>query len=393
MDGLPLGAETTSDVGTTKTPYLLQALDLTQDQVQNILHDRVVKPDFIFFDLAYWVPSVVHPLGIKSIYLSTSSVLSCIGLVPRLFKKREEWTEIDEIEPPEAYPGSSTAVPLAFEMKDVMYAFSEFNGKISLIRRYVASFSACKAFCFSSCNEMEDPYVDYLKKQYNKEVLLIGPALAEKSETPLDEKWEKWLSGFEVGSVVYCAFGSECILSKEQFQELILGLELTSLPFFVRLKPPEGVETLEAALPEGFQERVKGRGIVHEGWVQQQHILAHPSVGCFVSHAGFGSMWESLASACQIVLIPNVGDQFLNTKFMTKGLKVAVDVERREEDGWFTKENVCKAVKVVMEEGRAFAEELSDNHRKWKDFLTSEGLEAEFYSTFIHKLQDILSCA
>ncbi|PIA30582.1 hypothetical protein AQUCO_05500115v1 [Aquilegia coerulea] len=199
-----------------------------------------------------------------------------------------------------------------------------------------------------------------------------------------------WLGGFKKGSVVYCAFGSECVLQKDQFQELVLELEQTGLPFLVRLKPPFGCETLEEALPEGFEKRVKGRGVVHGDWVQQQKILSHPSVGCFVSHCGFGSMWESLVNSCQIVLVPHFGDQYINAKFMTEELQVAVDVNRREEDGWFTKESVCNAVKIVMDEGSKVGEEVRENHLKWKDFLLTEGLETSYINNFIIKLHDIL---
>lgn len=383
ISGLPPGAETTSDLGGEKTHLLLQALDLTQDQVESVLHK--LRPDFVFYDLAYWIPSITNPLGVKAIYFGTSSVLSCIGLVPRLAKKREEWTEVDLMEPPEA---SSEMTP-QYQMKDVISAITEFDGKISLIHRFVASMSGCDALCFNSCNEVEGKYVDYLEKQYQKQVLLIGPCLAEPSNTPLEAKWADWLGGFEEGSVVYCAFGSECVLEKGQFQELVLGLELTSLPFLVRLKPPVGAETLSDALPEGFQARVRGRGVFHEGWVQQQHILSHPSVGCFVSHCGFGSMMESLVSHCQLVLVPHMGDQFVNAKFMAKGLRLAVDIERREQDGWFTKEDVCKAVKLVMEGGEVGVE-LKANHHKWKDVLSADGLQSSYFDNFLSNLQRIL---
>ncbi|KAL2331594.1 hypothetical protein Fmac_019175 [Flemingia macrophylla] len=38
-------------------------------------------------------------------------------------------------------------------------------------------------------------------------------------------------------------------------------------------------------------------------------------------------------------------------------LKVGVEVEKGEEDGLFTKESVCKAVKTVMEDGNEVARE------------------------------------
>ncbi|KAF9603563.1 hypothetical protein IFM89_037062 [Coptis chinensis] len=247
------------------------------------------------------------------------------------------------------------------------------------------------AHCFITCSELEGPFCDYIENQYNKPVLLTGPILPDpSSNSSLEERWAKWLGGFKEGSVVYCAFGSECILQKDQFQELVLGLELTGLPFLVRLRPPFGCETLVEALPEGFEERVRGRGVVHGDWVQQQLILSHPSVGCFVGHCGSGSMWESLMNTCQIVMVPQFGDQFANTKFMTRELKVAVDVERRKEDGWFTRESVLKAVKLAMDEGSEVGGEIRANHQKWKDFLLTEGLESTYNDTFISKLQAVL---
>ncbi|KAF9622106.1 hypothetical protein IFM89_029390 [Coptis chinensis] len=84
------------------------------------------------------------------------------------------------------------------------------------------------------------------------------------------------------------------------------------------------------ALPEGFKDRIGERGEVHVDWVQEELILSHPLVGCFVSHCGFVSMWESLVNTCQIILVPHAGDQFVNAKFMTRELKVVVDVDGRE---------------------------------------------------------------
>ena len=121
-----------------------------------------------------------------------------------------------------------------------------------------------------------------------------------------------WLGGFKPGSVIFCAFGSQSFLKMDQFQELFLGLELTGLPFLVALRPPTGAATVKEALPEGFKERVGGRVVVHGGWVPQPAMLSHPSVGCFVSHCGFGSMWEALTSDPQMVLVPEIQDQILN---------------------------------------------------------------------------------
>ncbi|OVA11698.1 UDP-glucuronosyl/UDP-glucosyltransferase [Macleaya cordata] len=189
----------------------------------------------------------------------------------------------------------------------------------------ITSMKECDLISFRTCREIEGPYCDYLEVQYGRPVVLTGPALPDQKATHLlEERWANWLGGFKAGSVLYCAFGSECVLRKDEFQELVLGFELTGMPFFMALKPHAGAATLEEALPEGFEERVCGRGVVHGSWVQQPHILAHPSAGCF--------------------------ERSLNARILSGDLKVAVEVERREDDGWFTKEGVCSAVKAVMDE-------------------------------------------
>ncbi|PIA51801.1 hypothetical protein AQUCO_01100580v1 [Aquilegia coerulea] len=398
VDGLPLGAESSSDVPVEKTYLIQQALDLTQDQVQIALEK--FKPDIIFFDFAHWIPTVARSLGIKSVFVSTSGAVTNVGLVPSMLpivEKGIEHCTVQELQQlakiiPETYPGSSSIKPPPYEIKGTSFALIKFDNRIPLINRLLIAMKESDALGFRACHETEGPFADFLKNQYNnKPVLLTGPLLTRTSNTILEEQWAKWLGGFEKGSVVYCAFGSECVLQKDQFQELVLGLEQTGLPFLVRLRPPVGADTLEEALPEGFEERVRGKGVVHGGWVQQELILSHPSVGCFVGHCGSGSMWESLVSTCQLVLVPHFGDQFLNTHFMTKGLKVAVDVERREEDGWFTREGVRKAVKLVMDEGSELGEEVRANHLKLSRILLSEGLEAFYINNCILKLHDLLT--
>ena len=52
-------------------------------------------------------------------------------------------------------------------------------------------------------------------------------------------------------------------MKSDQFKELLLGFELTGMPFLAALKPPIGAEAIESALPEGFNEITKGRGVVH----------------------------------------------------------------------------------------------------------------------------------
>ncbi|RZC90071.1 hypothetical protein C5167_044699 [Papaver somniferum] len=403
VDGLPHGAETMSDVHISIGDLLNKAFYLLKDHVHSLLID--LKPNFVFYDFASWIPSFTTPLGIKSIHHTVVSAASIAYLlVPsreldsaslaRMSSNGEDITntELKLMGPP---PGFPLNTPLMLHLHEVQTISSfvtrvdEFTG-LSFFERLTNSMKACDLISIRTCREVEGPYCDYIETQYEKPVLLTGPALPEKLTEPLEEKLANWLGVFGPGSVLYCAFGSEWLLRKDQFQELVLGFELTEMPFLVALKPPIGCTTVEEALPEGFEERVRQRGVVHGGWVQQQQILAHPSVGCFVTHCGFGSMWEALMSHCQIVLMPQLGDQFLNTRILTGDLKVGVEVERREEDGWFTKESFSRLVKGVMDETNPVGIEIRENHNKLRERLSSNALENSYNDNLINKLHDFM---
>ena len=69
----------------------------------------------------------------------------------------------------------------------------------------------------------------------------------------------------------------------------------------------DGVRTAE--LPKGFEERVKGTGLVVRDWAPQLEILSHSSTGGFMSHCGWNSCMESMTMGVPIVAWPMHSDQ------------------------------------------------------------------------------------
>ncbi|KAL7129503.1 hypothetical protein ABFS83_13G070900 [Erythranthe nasuta] len=386
VDGLPAGAETASDIDIAAKDPLAVAFDAMSGEMETLL--QKLKPDVVFYDFADWIPALAAKVGFKTVcYNVICASVMAIGIVPARSIPADRPLSLQELmEPPRGYPSSTVvlrgqeAMTLSFIGMD--YGASKFHVRIA------AAMRGCDAIGIRTCRELEGPMVDYLSSQYNKPVFLSGPVLPEAAKEPLEEKWLTWLSKFPPKSVVYCAFGSQMILKKDQFQEMVLGFEMTGLPFFVAVSKPAGADSIEEALPEGFLERVGGRGVVHGGWVQQIQFLNHPSVGCFVSHCGFGSMWESLLSDCRIVLVPRLADQILNTRLLAEELKVAVEVERGVM-GWFSKEDLRKAIVSAMNEESELGKMVTRNHAKWKETLVNPGYMDAYVDNFIQQLYQL----
>lgn len=391
VHGLPYGAETTADVPRSLESLLAIAMDELYDGIKSFLEN--LKPHFVFFDFAHWIPEIAVEIGgIKTVcYKVVCPATSAISLIRSPDKSTfMQSTAAEKVRPPPGYP-STTVVLHEHEAKLLSFLFHEYGKGVTIYERLKKGMTLCNAIALKTCREIEGTFGDYIATQFKKPVLYTGPVLPEPEKEPLEEhRLSNWLEKFDLGSVVFCAFGTQLILEKEQFQELVFGLELTGLPFLLVVKPPEGTNSAEEALPEGFKGRVQEKGLILDCWVPQLKILIHKSVGCFVSHCGYGSMWESLVLCdCQLVFLPSANDQTLNARLMEQELKVGVEVEK-DENGWFSKESLCKAVKCVVDKDSQVGCLVKENHRKWKEVLSSPGFMSNYIDNFIQNLHGLL---
>ncbi|PON97371.1 UDP-glucuronosyl/UDP-glucosyltransferase [Trema orientale] len=392
VDGLPSGAETTNDVPFSLISHIMTAMDKTQAEIQLLLRD--LKPDFVLFDFAYWIPKLARPLGIISLHYSIvcPAATACHAAPSSHLHslKGRRASEADIMKPPPGYPDSSIYLHL-HEARDHLTMTTLKLGGVPLFDRLFMSLSECEAIAVKGCREIDGPFVDYLKEEFGKPLPLTGPLIPDLPTSPLEQRWVDFLGRFKPGSVIYCCFGSEVILTKGQFQELVLGLELSGFAFLAALRTPVGAESIDEALPDGFSERVGGRGVVHGGWIQQLRILKHPSIGCIVTHCGWGTLLEALImSKGQLVLIPNRGDQIHNARLMANTFKAGVEVEKGEEDGLFTRESVCKAIKTVMEEDNEVGKGVRANRAKLRELISREEFDSSHIDGFIHELRTLL---
>ncbi|XP_062104641.1 cyanidin 3-O-galactoside 2''-O-xylosyltransferase FGGT1-like [Humulus lupulus] len=393
VDGLPSGAESTNDVSSSSISLIMTAMDRTENDIELLL--RQLKPHFIFLDFAYWIPKMAHRLGIKSMFYSVvTPAIIVYDLCPTAYHNLNgrQFTETDFMKPPPGYPDLSIYFHFHEAREYLCMRSFKLGGDMLFIDRLFISLSNCDVIGARTCREIDGPVADYLEKEFGKPLLLSGPLIPDPPSDPLDQKWVNFLGQFKHGSVIYCGFGSEVILTKDQLQELLLGLELSGLPFLAALRTPLEVDSIEEALPEGFKERIGGKGVVYGGWIQQTQILRHPSIGCFVTHCGWASLMEALVNKCELVLLSKRIDHFLCARLMGNTMKVGVEVEKGEEEGWlYARENVCKAIKIVMEEDNEVGKKVRANLAKLRQQIHREDFESSYIDDFSHNLKTLLA--
>ncbi|KAJ4729140.1 Glycosyltransferase [Melia azedarach] len=388
IEGIPPGFDSTAEMTPAMAERLKLAMDLMQPQIKTILSE--LNPHFVVYDFAqHWMPKLASQLGIKTLFFHVFSAVSDAWImVPA---RKSDHTVDDLMKPPIGFPVTSSIYLKEFEARDFLYVFTRFNDSPTVYERVIEGINGCTAIVFKTCNEMEGPYVDFKRTQFQKTVFLTGPLIPRPPSCELQEKWAKWLGQFPGKSVVYCSFGSESFLSDDQIKELALGLELTGLPFFLVINFPANLDAqneLVRALPGGFSDRVKNRGVVHTGWVQQRLITSHESVGCCISHSGFNSVIEVIVDDCQLVHLPLKGDQFLNSKLIANELKAGIEVKRRGSDGYFGKEDILEAITTVMVEvNKEPGLSIRANHKKLRDFLVNEEIQNKFIADLVKELK------
>ncbi|KAL5709723.1 hypothetical protein ACHQM5_020380 [Ranunculus cassubicifolius] len=259
----------------------------------------------------------------------------------------------------------------------------------------------------NSCDELELSYANDYPKAVNKKVWCVGPvSQCNKKVLDMFERGDKasiekdaclsWLDLQNPQSVIYVCLGSQCRLIPSQLIELGLGLEASNCPFIWVIKWTEKFWVLDKWLRDGFEERIKGRGLLIKGWAPQVLILSHTAIGGFLTHCGWNSTLEGICAGIPMITWPLFAEQFLNEKLIVQvmgiGIRVGADVPVR----WGDEEKV--GVKVKRQEIKKSINQLMDgidkgerNRAKELGELARKSMETgSSYSNMTLLIQDIM---
>ncbi|KAJ6801662.1 scopoletin glucosyltransferase-like [Iris pallida] len=338
--------ENASTVPRSQMGRLLSALPALKDPFHDLL--RAHRADCVVSDIdskTMWIDDVALALGIPRILfvivgVFPATVVETVATLPGAHDESVETLTIEEgIDLPKA-------------------ELSTFLSNPEIIRAIHEAKRSCFGVVFNTFYDLEAPYVDRYRTNPGspRRTFCVGPVFLSMSTAAaaaanrggkIDSTGEeclKWLDSVAAeGSVTYVCFGTQNELGRQQLTGIALGLEASGYPFVWVVKSL--AEDVAGWLPEGFEERMEGRGLIIKGWAPQVAILNHRAVGAIVMHCGWNSTLEGISAGLPLVTWPLQFEQFATEKFVTQVLRVGVSACRGA--------RFAEAVREVMGSGGA----------------------------------------
>ncbi|KAK6150334.1 hypothetical protein DH2020_015266 [Rehmannia glutinosa] len=361
---LPENAESTTDIHGGQMDLLKKAFDGLETGLTRFLEKS--DPDWIIYDFApHWLPPIAARLGISRAFFMIINAwfFAFFGPYDTLISGSDYRTKPEDFMVPPKWVKFETKVAYRrFEANWIVGSGQNTESGFSDFYRGGKVIVGSDLILVRHCYEFEPDWVTLLEELHNRPVLPLGlmpPTVQNHNNTDKDgddEIWvsiKNWLDGQNRGSVVYVALGSEVTPSQDQLN--------------------------------GFEERVKGRGIVWRSWVPQLKILSHDSVGGFLTHCGWSSIVEGLMFGYPLITLPFLVDQGLNSRVIVEK-QLGVEIPRNEEDGSYTRNSVADSVKLVMLEndGKKFRERAKDVATIFGD----TALHSRYIDNFVNFLEN-----
>ncbi|KAL6294654.1 hypothetical protein ACE6H2_002796 [Prunus campanulata] len=194
-----------------------------------------------------------------------------------------------------------------------------------------------------------------------------------------------WLDTQKPNSVIYLNFGSIAVMTEDNFKEFAWGLANSGHPFLWIVRPDVVKGTNGTALPEEFLAETRDRGMIAR-WCPQDKVLAHPSVGAFLTHSGWNSTLEGICGGVPMLCWPFFAEQQVNCRYASTtwgvGLEIDSDVKR---------EGVEALVREMMEgeNGKVMRNKAVEWKKKSEIACVEGGSSYDDFERFVGYLLDL----
>ncbi|XP_022993595.1 UDP-glycosyltransferase 90A1-like [Cucurbita maxima] len=327
VPGLPAGVESTDTLPSiTLFPDLWAATELMQPEFEKQLQALSDPVTFLISDMfLWWTVESASKFGIPRINFSGMSNFNH-AIVSSIYQNAlfDGVKSSDELITVTDFPW------VKFVLDDLDEVFWHADRRtclhFQLITKSVHAATNSYGLIVNSFYELEPTFCDYssdggMGMTWNIGPLCLAQTSTQKLQTHQPNKTGTWLEWLEAKlrrgePVLYVAFGSQAEISSEQMKEIEIGLEESEVSFLWARKDEE--------IGDGFEERVKERGIVVREWVDQWEVLNHESVKGFLSHCGWNSVVESLSCGVPVLAFPLVADQALNARMVVEELRAGM---------------------------------------------------------------------
>ncbi|XP_048333031.2 phloretin 4'-O-glucosyltransferase [Ziziphus jujuba] len=191
----------------------------------------------------------------------------------------------------------------------------------------------------------------------------------------ISEDYKEWLDSKPKRSVIYVSFGSICVLSNPQMEEIGRALLDFGSPFLWVMRRKQKVQENGKEKEEeevSCREELEKLGKIVP-WCSQLDVLSNTSLGCFVTHCGWNSTLESLVCGVPMVAFPQRVEQGTNAMLVEDVWKTGLRVKANKE-GIVERHEIKRCLELVMED-EEIGEKITRNAKKWKDLGREAAME------------------
>lgn len=279
---IPAGVENVKDLGNAGNIPIFSALRNLRDPIVDWFHSHEDPPVAIISDFFLgWTMHLARSLSIPrfAFFCSPAFLASVVDFC---------WNNVDYVKAsgdPIPFPDLPRSPVFKEEhLPSLFRRYMKFvsDPEIASLKDSLVANTLSDGCIINSLESLEGEYFGYIKKKMgSNQVFGVGPLSltgldpsgrgSSGPETDSDANILRFLDECPDGSVVYVCFGSQKLLTREQMEALASGLEksMTRFVWVVKAGTTQQLQDGYGLVPEGFEERVAGRGLVVKGWAPQ----------------------------------------------------------------------------------------------------------------------------